>query len=238
MISVTRRTAVPTLLTLLVCMPLASKPRVVQAGIPWISTESEAEKEARYAYHAQDPVGARQKYKYGKAWPPYPRPIGEPQLLVHRFHAAHYWPWPYIDQDRSYIRNLSQLHVCNGWINATTLYDYHFDPATNELNRAGRIQLKWILQNAPQPYRLAFVQTASNAEHSQQRMASVHDHCAELVGAENTPPVMLRVASPLRRAAEEVDAIRRKEIQSIPTPRIGGSGAGASGGGGAAASAP
>lgn len=237
MISVTRRTAVTTLLTLLVCMPLTAKPRAVHAGIPWISTETEAEKEARYAYHAQDPVGARQKYKYGKAWPPYPRPIGEPQLLVHRYHSAHYWPWPYIDQDRSYVRNLSQLHVSNGWINATTLYDYHFDPSTHELNRAGRIQLQWILVNAPQQYRLAFVQTASDAEQSQRRLASVQSHSANLVGAENAPPVMLRVASPLRRAAEEVDAIRRKELQSIPVPRIRNTAAGG-GGGGAAASAP
>ena len=32
-----------------------------------------------YAAEAGEPVGARQKLKYGKMWPPYPRPTGKKQ---------------------------------------------------------------------------------------------------------------------------------------------------------------
>lgn len=204
-------------------------PSIGQAGLipwPWVRkaeprmTERRAEKEAHYAERAGDPIGARQVYKHGKLWPPYPRPTGPANLPSHLYHAAHYWPYPYVCQDRDYVRSLSGAQISNGWVAMTTLYDYHFDPDTHQLNASGRMQLRWILENAPARHRYTFVQTASDPVSSETRLASVKTEAGLMLGDESLPPVMLRVTSPLGRPAEEIDAIRRIDRESIIEPRI------------------
>ena len=49
-----------------------------------------------WAEKAALPVGTRQKCWKGKLWPPYPRPTGPKQQFTHLYHAAHYWPYPYV----------------------------------------------------------------------------------------------------------------------------------------------
>ncbi len=200
-------------------------PSLAHAGIfSWLTGSSrrsaEESKEQWYAARAGDPTGSRQQYINGKLWPPQPRPTGDPQLFSHMYHAAHYWPHPYQCEDRSYVRDVSRREVNNGWIKATTLYDYHFNNDTHALNRAGRIQLRWILQNTPTNHRFAFVQTGVNAKASQFRVTSVQTEAVEMVGQNNVPPIMLRVTTPLGRPAIEVDQIRRGELDSLPVPRI------------------
>jgi hypothetical protein len=203
-------------------------PSAVPAGvIPWPwevkypprMTQRRAEKDAYYAARAYDPIGARQIDKKGKLWPPYPRPTGPANLPSHLYHAEHYWPHPYVCQDRDFVRDLSAAQTSNGWVTMTTLYDYHFDE-THQLNESGRMQLRWILENAPAKHRYAFVQAGIDNATSQARMSAVKIEATQLVGADQAPPVLIRMTSPLGRPAEEVDAIRRKERQSIVDPRI------------------
>jgi hypothetical protein len=125
-----------------------------------------------------------------------------------------------VDQDRSIVHELAQRQADNGWIVATTLYDYHFSPDSHELTRAGRLQLRWILENAPLSHRMIFVQAADEAATSQLRLKNVIDTAGQIVGKENAPSVMLRVTSPLERPAEEVRIIRDAELKSQPKPRI------------------
>ena len=110
--------------------------------------------------------------------------------------------------------------MASGWIAATTLFDYHFDPDTNELTRSGELHLRWILENAPEPHRIAFVQTGETPEVSQDRLASVQQLSAELVHGQSVPPIMLRVTSPLGRPADEILNIHRTELATQPEPRI------------------
>lgn len=193
--------------------------------------------DAWYDHEAQSPVGGRQKKHKGKLWPPYPRPTGPEQQFSHKFHAAHYWPFPYVCDDRMYVRELSARQVDGGWMTATTLYDYHFDPETHEVNSAGRLHLKWILEGAPISRRMIHVQSTLAADSSEARMASVRQELVYMMGPETAPPVMLRITSAYGRPASEIDLIRRAELGSIPAPRIqytpaGGSGSSGSGGGG------
>lgn len=203
-------------------------PSAVPAGIipwPWDvkhppkMTQRRAERDAYYAARAADPIGARQYEKHGKQWPPYPRATGPANLPSHLYHAEHYWPHPYNCQDRDYIRAFSAAQVSNGWVTMTTLYDYHFDEA-HQLNESGRMQLRWILENAPTQHRYAFVQAGIDNATSQSRLAAVKNEATQLVGADQAPPVLIRVTSPLGRPAEEVDAIRREERKTILPPRI------------------
>ncbi|MFN0195414.1 MAG: hypothetical protein ACKVT0_01610 [Planctomycetaceae bacterium] len=201
----------------------------------WFFTSSEerhAKRQRAWEEKASLPVGARQRHKYGKDWPPKPRPTERQQPLIHRYHNAHYWPLPYVCDDRAYVRNLTELQVASGWVTATTLYDYHFDKTSQELNRAGEIQLRWILENTPVQYRFTFVQNAGDALVNQRRVDSVQMQTGLMLGAEQAPPVMLRVTSPLSRPASEVVHIQRADMESMPAPRIqyeytsGGSGSG------------
>ncbi len=199
-------------------------PRLAHADFPWFSAERRArircEREAKWAMYASDPAGTRQLYKYGKQWPPYPRPVGPEQKIVHRYHGAHYWPYPYVEQDRCYIRSLSYLQTHSGWVAETTLYDYHFDPETQLVNHAGVMKLQWILLKAPVEHRTVFVQQAVDSHINDVRLASVQAESAKIVGDGNLPPILLRVSTPLTRPTNEIDAIRRAELDSQPIPRI------------------
>jgi hypothetical protein len=174
-------------------------------------------------YHeskAHLPVGARQKCKHGALWPPYARPTEEDQTFVHRYHASHYWPYPYNCWDQQSVYGMIDVSVDNGWVLQTTLYEYHFNEETSELNDAGLTHLRWILENAPQHHRVCWVQTGPNRQISELRLNSVQLAAAEMVGQENVPPVMLRVDSPTGRPAQYIDTQYRSFISSMPEPRI------------------
>lgn len=193
---------------------------VANADFPWISSGMKRSSDHWWHAHSGDPVGARQVQKYGKQWPPFARPVGPAQLPMHRFHAAHYWPYPYNEQDQSFVRTLSRAHVDSGWVTAITLFDYHFDADSQELNRSGRLHLRWILENAPERHRMALVQSAGEQTSNTSRVDSVRIEATRIVGKNGIPPIMLRVTTPTGRPAEEVDMIRRQEMQSLPEPRI------------------
>ena len=168
----------------------------------------------------QEPVGTRQVEHDGKLWPPYPRPIGPEQPCAHIYHAEHYWPWPYICTDRQVVLDMSRIQEANGWLSETTLYDYHFNAETNELTVPGKLQLKWILENVPPSYRTVWLQQAEDQAVSQQRMVNVRAVASRFVSQTNLPAIAFRPTTAPGRPAVEVDHIRRKELESIPNPRI------------------
>jgi hypothetical protein len=195
---------------------------------PWLETnryyawkqERDSVRADWFARRALDPVGLRQRYVKGKMWPPYPRPEGLSMLPSHRFHAAHYWPHPYVCADRASVREFVAAQEDAGWVNQTTFYGYHFDRDTQLLTRSGVLHLKWILRSAPAHRRILYVQTADTAKASEVRMTSVRGITEEMVGLENLPPVIPRVTSPIGRSALEVDGIQRGDMGSQPVPRI------------------
>lgn len=183
------------------------------------------------------PPGSRMHCKYGKAWPLQARPCGPSEPCIHRYHTAHYWPDPYRWDDRNDLRSILATQKNNGWITAMTLYDQHFDPATQQLNDSGRTHLRWILLHTPPQRRTTWVQAGENAGNSQARLASVQTEVANVVGSD-APPVMLRVCQSHGWSAQEADLVRRSYLSSMPQPRLavtqlaGSSGSGGGGGGG------
>jgi hypothetical protein len=174
---------------------------------------------AWWAMRAQEPVGARQFECKGFEWPPYPRPHCPPMTWAHIYHAEHYWPWPYLCTDRQCVMDMTHAQEANGWLSETTLYEYYFNPETNELTQPGKMHLRWILDYAPANYRSVWIQQVDDAAAGQQRMNNVRLVATQIAGA-NLPPIQYRVAMPPSRPAIEADTIRRKELQTIPTPRI------------------
>lgn len=192
-----------------------------------------------WAWRAQDPPGTRQIEHHGKLWPPYPRPTGEEQTHVHKYHHAHYWPHPYNCMDEAYVRQVIDLQTGNGWTSATTLQDYHFSEETHQLNSAGRYQLYWILNHVPAQFRTVYVAEGMLPEIAQIRIANVQSTTREFT-PESTTPIVMRPVMTRGRPAEEIDALRRLELQSMPRPRLfvvgsasgGGAGSQSSGSGG------
>lgn len=191
----------------------------------WAGTAGWAQEPTKYsqewwAWRAQDPPGARQVEKKGKLWPPFPRPQGEPQRWEHQYHHAHYWPYPYNEQDEAYVRQLLEQQANNGWIAATTLQDYHFHPETQGLNSAGFRQLQWILTQTPPAYRSVYVASGSSPQVGSARVQSVHEALQDLATGDAVPVVLRPSVLLYTRPAEEIDYLRRMELQSTPRPRL------------------
>ena len=183
--------------------------------------------------HACDPISARQKFKYGKAWPPYPRPIGEPAPCKHRFHASHYWPYPYNHYDRMSVLAVSHTQIGNGWQSACTFHHYHFDAGTHELNSAGRAHLQWVMANVPAQFRQAYLASTGDATTNGLRVSSIEQSVEGLVGTAGSLPVVLRMTQPVGRPADEIDSIFEQRLLNMDAPVIpftsvisGGSGGG------------
>jgi hypothetical protein len=172
-----------------------------------------------YEFHANSPVGSRQKLHKGKLWPPRPRPVGPAQPFCHKYHAATFWPWPYVCQDRAVVQATSLAQIENGWCTAATLYDFHFDDETGELNTAGRRQLHWILTHVPQDYQQVYVASTFEPRVSEARTLSVQNELSHLAIDHNVP-VSLRTAVALKRSAGVVEAIDRAAVQNTPAPVI------------------
>jgi hypothetical protein len=132
------------------------------------------------------------------------------------------------------VEATSLAQIENGWCTATTLYDFHFDGETGELNTSGRRQLHWILTHVPQDFQQVHIASSFEPQKSQARTLSVQNELSLLV-SDRSVPVSLRAAAPLTRSAGIVEAIDRAAIQSAPPPTItyqGIAGGGGGGGGG------
>ncbi len=206
---------------LLLCGFVLSVASTASAGWPFFSDSDVARGTPEfYEARANDPVGARQKYAYGRVWPPQARPCGPEQTCMHKYYAAHYWPHPYNCADRAAVRMMAQAQTDNGWQAATTLYDYHFDPKSNELNSAGREHLRWLLTHAPVQYRQPYVSSTFAADLNNVRLASVEQEVVHVMGPGQVPAPLLRVADPLGRPAIEVHNILQQAEAARNLPVI------------------
>ena len=208
-----------------VIVPLCLMATVAQAAGPFPFSEE------WYRMRADDPPGTRQVEKSGKLWPPYPRPVGRKQTFKHAFHSAHYWPYPYNCEDRAYVNNLLDQQTAAGWVTATTLHDYYFNPETQQLNEAGQNQLMWIVASAPAQYRTIYVSQGKSIEMGQLRSSQV-EQFFQRAGIDGVPPIVTKQDFFAGRPANEVDRLRTLELQSIPRPRLFTIGAAGSGSGG------
>jgi hypothetical protein len=196
--------------------------------------------EAWYQERASDPPGSRQVEKHGKLWPPYPRPTGRSQTCAHQYHYSHYWPYPQICDDQAYVRNVLQMQSCNGWITATTLHDYHFNPESQQLTEGGRAHLLWIAQSVPPEHRVVYIAQGMSRDTAQLRIDAADEFYKEME-IQDPPAICARAEILDGRPAVEVQRIRELELQNIPKPRLfyigSATAAGSTGSGGAAGAA-
>jgi hypothetical protein len=198
--------------------------------------------DAWWAEKAALPPGVRQQYKKGKIWPARPRSNQEPQQFSHTFHSEHYWPLPYVCQDRESVHIFMETQTALGWQEETTLYERHFDPLTQQLTRAGELHLEYILHVVPPERRSVYIQSSYDPERDAQRTESVNTVMNRMSnGISNGAgeiSITVRDCQQVGRPAAEVQQINSMYNSTTPTPRLGSaSSGGASGGSGGGMSA-
>ncbi|MEP3481871.1 MAG: hypothetical protein ABJZ55_21690 [Fuerstiella sp.] len=186
-----------------------------------------------WAEQANSPPGVRSTCKKGKVWPARPRPTGEKQQFSHTYHSSHYWPLPYVCQDRAYVREIIGNQQTNGWQQATTLAPRFFDE-DQQLNGPGEAKLLNVLEVTPAAYRTVYIEQTRVPEIDNIRLANVQQRVLELTQGQEDIAVQLRRGRSYLRPASEVKIINDLYNSSIPSPRLGNS----SGGGAGAIAAP
>ena len=184
-----------------------------------------------WAEKALLPPGERQKCKKGKVWPARPRSTEPRQQFSHTYYSEHYWPLPYVCQDRAAVRDVMDMQVTLGWQEETTVYDRHFDAASNALTRAGELHLERIVHFIPQERRAVYIQSTHDAGMDAVRLEIVNAAVASISNGQSDVPVSIRECQEHSRAASEVEAINTIYNTSVPSPRLaaGGATAGATG---------
>lgn len=199
---------------------LLSTPTLSLGGWPFTQEGPRAGSEDYYEMRSGEPIGQRQRYHHGKMWPPQPRPAGKPLPWIHRFHANHFWPWPYTDMDIADVNLVSDIQTGNGWLSCTTFHEYHFDPVTQNLNSAGLAHLQWILTHVPMQHRQAFVASSGQPATNDARVSSIQQSVGAMAGNSQALSVVVRVATPTGRPAQEIDTIFKQRLENMDTPVI------------------
>ncbi|MCA9061573.1 MAG: hypothetical protein KDA96_00860 [Planctomycetaceae bacterium] len=186
--------------------------------------------DAWWAEKSMLPPGQRQRFWKGKMWPAVPRSSQPPQQFTHTFHSNHYWPLPYVCEDRQYVNQIFEMQVNRGWEAETTLYDRHFEVG-GELTEAGRLQLAHIVYVFPPERRSIFIQSTHDPQMDAIRTTSVHAALSMMGPDARSVSVSVKVCQEIGRSAREVEMINSQYINSTPLPRLsGGSGTSAAGG--------
>ncbi len=211
-------------------------PQSAQAGWPWRKkTVNGMQKYSPqwWEYTGSLPVGSRQVYRHGKLWPPRPRPTDPQQTFAQQFHAAHFWPTPYVENDRNIVKVFEAAQINQGWKNVTTLYGYHFDKDTHELTKSGREHVLWVMQNPTRCHTQIHVQASTERNINTIRLASVNNYVAEI--SEQTGRslnVQLDVTSPITRPAVEVELYQKAWLDGMVAPHLSNSSSGGEDSGG------
>jgi hypothetical protein len=215
-------------LSLVIVLLPAAKSR---AGWPFFSDGPRRGTPEYLEMRAGEPPGRRQFYFAGKYWPDRARPSGDDLPCIHTYYHSHYWPHPYNCQDRQIVNAFSSIQVANGWVEATTFFEYHFDNE-HRLNHAGQRHLEWILSQVPAEFRMTYLAQAFDPSVNVARVSALEEQMAQLVGPEHAMPVLLRAASPSPRPASDINAIYNLRSTNILPPIITYSAEGGGGGGG------
>lgn len=186
-----------------------------------------------WAEKAMLPPGVRQQYKKGKVWPARPRSNQEPQQFSHTFYSEHYWPLPYVCQDRESVGVFMETQTALGWQEETTLYDRHFDAMTQQLTRAGELHLEYILHVVPPERRTVFIQSSYDPALDGVRTESVNEVMNRIGRGSCDVPVTVRECQQVGRPAAEVQQINSMYNASTPAPRLGSASSGGTSGGAA-----
>jgi hypothetical protein len=154
-----------------------------------------------------------------------------PDLIHHiydDFRRHNEWPYPYVCPARAAVRAPFAQMVEAGWQRQNLLGDHHFNEM-HQLNEAGRLKVRWIINEVPAQHQAIFVHQGETAEETATRMVAVNQYVGAMVAEGPRPAVTETGIYPVGWPAARIDSISQKFESAAPAPRLPQS----SGGGGA-----
>lgn len=131
------------------------------------------------------------------------------------------WPEPYVQTERSMIRQVWSVQVAAGWERQNLLSECHFLTNGTELTEAGRLRVQWIVNEAPEPYRLVYVHRANTPQETVARMAAVQRFVAQMPYAANVP-VLESTRTDDGWPANRIDMVAKKAAATVMDPKLMG----------------
>jgi hypothetical protein len=102
------------------------------------------------------------------------------------YHRNDYWPQPYRSLAERSVREPLDLQAANAAQHLATLWDYHFDAGTAQLNSMGQKRLQNIVGQSAGPTQIVYVQRTSSTTETELRLARVREELTllDLAGIE------------------------------------------------------
>jgi hypothetical protein len=136
------------------------------------------------------------------------------------FRENNQWPKQWIGYDRAAVCTPLDLMAEKGWHRMNLIGSYHFDPATNQLNKAGEHKVWYILNQQLPERRTVFVERGTTPAETTERMDAVQQVATRMLPTGELPQVvdtnMILEGSP----AADVDATLRGFARTRPDPRL------------------
>jgi hypothetical protein len=135
------------------------------------------------------------------------------------FRRNNAWPDPYVAADRVNTRVPFDICTANGWRIQNTLSDHHFTD-TGDLTEAGELRVAAIINETPLPYRAIFVLRADDPGITAERVVSIQEGVAKILGDRPPVPIYETYEKPRGTPAYYVDEVTRRFQATIPDPRL------------------
>lgn len=141
------------------------------------------------------------------------------EQFVSGYHANRCWPSPFVECDRASVHPPFSQMVLKGWQRQNLLADPHFYRGGDQLSEAGKERVQAIVSLQPVSRRAIFVY-APDPQLAARRVTAVQQFVQTLT-VDGPPPSVVPVQTPPNWASgAELDLIRRKYLESAPTPRL------------------
>lgn len=128
------------------------------------------------------------------------------------------WPWPYVCPDRIAVREPFAVMVENGWRRQNLLGEYHFNPDSKGLTKAGELKVQWIMTQAPPAHRTIFIERSINPSVTANRVAATRDYTSLIAVDGPAPQIEETYIVSEGRPASVVDSINVRFQESAVPP--------------------
>lgn len=135
------------------------------------------------------------------------------------------WPEPFVYTDRAGVRQTLAVQESAGWERQNLLSEFHFVSGGSELTEAGRMQVQWIMSEAPVPHRQIYVHRADTPQVTAARMLAVQHFITQSPYATSIL-VLESTRTDDGWPANRIDALSRKAAAATMDPKLMGGSSG------------
>lgn len=132
-----------------------------------------------------------------------------------------HWPSQFLCPDRMHAHAPFNAMIRNGWRRQNLLGSHHFNPESSKLTEAGELKVRWIMTQAPQPYRRIFIERSLDPEITKARVATAQlfasDAANKIAGGE-TPQVQETHIVSEGHPASTVDFVNNQYRENMRVP--------------------